>query len=181
METVRLITMQYPTVADATAAGMRPVGPFAAGSGAHYLMPLSAGTLGSLREFDLTKPIIYLYSGNEPASTVVGVMYYLMTDGPPDGFAGPNDVWHLHTGLCLKYTATGIDLPLPVDGDVTADQCAAVGDAMFMDVTGYMIHVWSGAGWESPDGVFAHDNSALTCGDGRTAGEVTLHEGCPGR
>jgi hypothetical protein len=83
--------------------------------------------------------------------------------------------------LCLKYTATGIDLPLPVDGDVTSDQCAAVGDAMFMDVTGYMIHVWSGAGWESPDGVFAHDNSALTCADGRTAGEVALHEGCAGR
>jgi hypothetical protein len=101
MEVVRDITMRYPTVADATAAGMRQVGPFAAGSGAHYLVPLDAGMMGSLRDFDLEKPIIYLYSGNEPTSTVVGVMYYLMSDGTPEGFAGPNDVWHLHTGLCL--------------------------------------------------------------------------------
>jgi hypothetical protein len=180
MEIVRDITMRYPTVADATAAGMRQVGPFAAGSGAHYLVPLDT-VMGNLRAFDLEKPIIYLYSGNDPSSTVVGVMYYLMSDGAPEGFAGPNDVWHLHTGLCLKYTADGIDLPLPVDGDVTSEQCAAVGDAMFMDVTGYMIHVWSGSGWESPDGVFAHDNPALTCADGRTAGQVALHEGCDGR
>jgi hypothetical protein len=181
MEVVRDITMRYPTVADATAAGMRPVGRFSAGSGAHYLVPLDTSVLGSLREFDLERPIIYLYSGNEPTSTVVGVMYYLMTADAPEGFAGPNDVWHLHTGLCLKYSATGIDLPLPVDGDVTSDQCSAVGDAMFMDVTGYMIHVWSGSGWESPAGIFAHDNPALTCADGRTAGEVELHEGCAGR
>jgi hypothetical protein len=138
--------------------------------------------MSGLQSFDLDNPIIYLFSGNEPTSTVVGVMYYIMSaDVPPEGFAGPNDVWHLHTGLCLQYTADGIDLPLPIDGDATAEQCGAVEGAMFMDVTGYMIHVWSGAGWESPDGVFAHDNSALTCLDGRTAGQVALHEGCQGR
>jgi hypothetical protein len=181
MARVRDVTMQYPTVAAATAAGMRPVGDFAPGSGAHYLMPLNT-VMSGLQSFDLDHPIIYLYSGNEPTSTVVGVMYYIMSAATaPDGFAGPNDVWHLHTGLCLKYTADGIDLPLPIDGDATAEQCAAIEGGDFMDVTGYMIHVWSGAGWESPDGVFAHDNSALTCLDGRIAGEVALHEGCQGR
>lgn len=181
MTRVRDVTMRYPTVAAATAAGLRQVGEFSPGSGAHYLMPLDT-VMSGLSTFDLDRPIIYLFSGNDPSSTVVGVMYFLMNaQQAPEGFAGPNDVWHLHTGLCLQYTATGIDLPLPIDADVTAAQCDAVGDAMFMDVTGYMVHVWSAPGWESPDGVFAHDNTALTCADGRVAGQVELHEGCQGR
>ncbi len=181
MSRVREITMRYPTVAAATAAGLRPVGPFSAGSGAHYLVPLNT-VMSGLDGFDLDHPIIYLYSGNDPTSTVVGVMYYVMNvSAAPDGFAGPNDVWHVHQGLCLQYTPTGIDLPLPIDGDATAEQCAAFPGSMYMDVTGYMVHVWSGPGWESPDGVFAHDNTALTCADGRTAGQVALNEGCAGR
>jgi hypothetical protein len=138
--------------------------------------------MSGLRTFDLDRPIIYLYSGNEPTSTVVGLMYYLMdVPAAPDGFAGPNDVWHIHEGLCLEFEGDQIDLPLPIDGDATAEQCATFPGSMFMDVTGYMVHVWSAPGWESPDGVFAHDNTALTCRDGRVAGEVALHDGCIGR
>jgi hypothetical protein len=181
MNRVREITMRYPTVAAATAAGLRQVGPFSAGSGAHYLMPLDT-VMSGINAFDLDRPIIYLYSGNDPTSTVVGVMYYVMSAAAaPDGFAGPNDVWHVHQGLCLKYTPTGIDLPLPIDGDATAEQCATFPGSMYLDSTGYMVHVWAGPGWESPDGVFAHDNTALTCADGRTAGQVALNEGCAGR
>jgi hypothetical protein len=181
MSRVRALTMQYPTVAAATAAGLRPVGQFSPGSGAHYLVPLDT-VMKSLGGFDLDHPIIYLFSGNEPTSTVVGVMYYVMNvPSAPDGFAGPNDVWHIHQGLCLQYTPTGIDLPLPIDGDATAEQCATFPGSMYMDVTGYMVHVWSAPGWESPDGVFAHDNTALTCADGRIAGQVALNEGCQGR
>jgi hypothetical protein len=173
--------MRYPTVADATAGGMQAVGEFAPGSGAHYLMPLDS-VMSGLRTFDLDRPIIYLYSGNEPTSTVVGLMYYLMDiPAAPDGFSGPNDVWHIHEGLCLEFEGDQIDLPLPIDGDATAEQCATFPGSMFMDVTGYMVHVWSAPGWESPDGVFAHDNTALTCADGRVAGQVALHDGCVGR
>ena len=77
MSRVRELTMQYPTVAAATAAGLRPVGQFSPGSGAHYLVPLDT-VMKSLGGFDLDHPIIYLFSGNDPTSTVVGVMYYVM-------------------------------------------------------------------------------------------------------
>jgi hypothetical protein len=55
----------------------------------------------------------------------------------------------VHQGLCLH-----------IDGDAIAEQCAVFPGSMYMDVTGYMIHVWSGPGWESPDGVLAHDDTA---------------------
>jgi hypothetical protein len=179
MATVREITMQYPTVADAEAAGLRRVGPFAAGSGAHYIAPdAMRGGGGGLGTFDVDSPIIYLFSGNDPSSPVVGLMYYLFGD-EPEGFAGPNDHWHQHTGLCLGYSADAIELPLPIDQDVTREQCDEV-NGSFMDTTGWMIHVWSAPGWEAPEGVFAHDNSLLVCTDDTPPEEVTLHEGCEG-
>jgi hypothetical protein len=180
MATVREITAQYPTVADAEAAGFRRVGPFAAGSGAHYIRPdvMSRDGAGGLATFAVDKPIIYLFAGNDPSSPVVGLMYYLFGD-EPEGFAGPNDRWHQHTGLCLGYSADAIELPLPVDRDVTREQCDEV-NGSFMDTTGWMIHVWSAPGWEAPEGVFAHDNSLLVCTDDTPPEEVTLHEGCQG-
>jgi hypothetical protein len=180
MATVREVTMQYPTVADAEAAGFRRVGPFAAGSGAHYIRPdvMSRDGAGGLARFDVDKPIIYLFAGNDPSSPVVGLMYYLFGE-EPEGFAGPNDHWHQHTGLCLGYSADAIELPLPIDQDVTKEQCDEV-NGSFMDTTGWMIHVWSAPGWEAPEGVFAHDNSLLVCTDDTPPEEVTLHEGCRG-
>jgi len=38
-------------------------------------------------------------------------MYYAIGDAP-EGFAGPNDHWHLHQNLCVKYGAT-IEVPTP--------------------------------------------------------------------
>jgi hypothetical protein len=179
MANVRDLTMEYPTVADAEAAGFRPVGNFAAGSGAHYLRPdVMTGGVGGLGTFDAAKPIIYLYAGNDPTSPVVGVMYYLFGD-EPDGFPGPNDHWHQHTGLCLAFGGGAIDIALPVDQDATKAQCDEV-HGMYMGTTGWMIHVWSAAGWEAPEGVFAHDNSLLVCTDGTPPEDVTLDKGCQG-
>src|SRR4051812_14799726 len=129
-------TMRYPTVADATAAGLRRVGTYAPGSGAHYMKDVTEG-------FDPARPTLWLYAGNEPTSPVVGVMFYNMnlTDAP-EGYAGPNDHWHMHTGVCLTFGPEGVGLPLPVDQDATRAQCDAV-SGRFMDITGWMIHVWS--------------------------------------
>jgi hypothetical protein len=169
----RAATMRYPTVADATAAHLRRIGTYAPGSGAHYMLDVTTG-------FDPAKPTMWLYAGNEPTSPVVGVMFFNLNEAaPPEGFAGPNDHWHQHTGLCLRYGPAGIDLPLPVDQDATEAQCAAVG-GRFMNTTGWMIHVWTAAGWESPAGVFSHDNSQLVCRDGKSAAEAQLHVGCRG-
>lgn len=166
-------TMRYPTVADATAAGLRRIGTYAPGSGAHYMKDITS-------DFDPAAPTMWLYAGNEPTSPVVGVMFYhLNVTDPPEGYAGPNDHWHQHNGLCIKDGPNGVDLPLPVDQDATRDQCNAAG-GRFMDATGWMIHVWSGPGWESPQGVFSHENPQLVCSDGKTAAEAQLHIGCKG-
>jgi hypothetical protein len=170
----REATMRYPTVADATAAGLRRIGTFAPGSGAHYMagMPVP---------FDPGQPTMWIYAGNEPTSPVVGLMYYSLDAAePPEGFAGPNDHWHQHIGLCLKDTPEGeTDLPLPVDRDVSEEACLGVG-GRFLDTTGWMIHVWTAPGWESPEGVFSHDHKLLVCSDGKSAAEAELHIGCRG-
>src|SRR5436305_1460588 len=80
-------------------------------------------------------------------------------DAPP-GFPGPNDHWHLHQNLCIKYGAAGISVPFAPDRDVTRAQCNTV-HGQFMRKTVWMVHAWVVPGWESPNGVFSHANDNL--------------------
>src|SRR5262249_19731357 len=100
----RDFALRYPTVADASAAGYRLAGGFAPGSGAHYL---SFCGLTGAGPFDPTKPPALIYDGTKPASQVIGLMYYGMGESAPEGFAGPNDHWHRHSNVCIKYGAGG--------------------------------------------------------------------------
>ena len=159
----RDVALRYPTVADAEAGGYRLAGEFAPLVGAHYV---SYGGLSGPGSIDVEKPNSLIYDGTSPTSRVVGLMYYAMTgDEQPEGFAGPNDHWHRHRGVCIKNTATGIDVPFPADADVTRRQCDEV-DGNFMDLTGWMVHAWVVPGWDSRNGVFSHDNPSLHCADG---------------
>jgi len=152
----RTVAMKYPTVADATAAGYHLVGGgFGPGSGAHYIGGYFSG-------FDPSHPLALIYDGISPTSPVVGLMYYAMSVLPPEGFAGPNDHWHRHSGVCL---GNGSDVLFPPDSDVTALQCANV-HGSYMRITGWMVHAWVVPGWESPRGVFSHENPDLPCADG---------------
>lgn len=172
----REVALQYPTVKDALDAGLVRAGPYSAGAGAHYFR-LDDAVQDS---FDIDRPASWLYSGNQPDSVVVGLMYYLTGDTAPEGFAGPGDEWHQHGGACYSFDEDGqIDVPLPVDQDVTKEQCHAIPGANFIDRTGWMVHVWAVPGWESPTGVFAHNHTELLCPDG--AAEVAnLATGCEG-
>ena len=152
----RAAAMQYPTVADASAAGYHLVGgAFGPGAGAHYMGRFAPG-------FDPSHPQALLYDGISPTSRVVGVMYYEMGDTAPAGFAGPNDHWHRHSGVCL---GNGSVVLFPPDTDVTARKCA-IANGQFMAITGWMVHAWVVPGWESPKGVFSHENPDLPCADG---------------
>ncbi len=91
-------------------------------------------------------------------------MYYAFGNAP-EGFAGPNDHWHRHSSVCTKFGSGKIEVPFPADADVTQAQCTAVG-GRFMSVTGYMVHAWVVPGWESPQGVFSHENPNVRCADG---------------
>lgn len=158
----RDFALSYPTVADATAAGYRLAGGFAPGSGAHYITYSGLTRAGA---FDPTKPISLIYDGTNPASQVIGLMYYGLGESAPDGFAGPNDHWHRHSNVCIKNGPGGLDVPFPADQDVTAAQCAGV-QGNLLKTTGYMVHAWVVPSWESPLGVFSHDNPNVRCADG---------------
>jgi hypothetical protein len=157
----RDVALRYPTVADATAAGYHVAGAFAPGSGAHYI----GGPLTMPGPFHADQPQTLIYSGTSPASEITGLMYFGMTPAAPEGFAGPNDHWHRHSNVCIKGGAAGIDIPFPADAEVTPAQCAGVGGNL-MKITGWMVHAWVVPTWESPLGVFSHDNPNVRCGDG---------------
>jgi hypothetical protein len=158
----RAVAMQYPTVADATAAGMFLAGGFAPGSGAHYISPSGISGSGPI---DVTKVNSYIYEGTKPDSRIVGLMYY--SNANAEGFAGPNDHWHRHSNVCINWHGPngGLEVPFPADAEVTRTQCARAGGSL-MPITGYMVHAWVVPGWESPQGVFSHENLNLRCADG---------------
>ena len=155
---------RLPTVADALGAGFVLAGGFAPGSGAHYVGVTGAGLTGS-GGVDAGHPDTYIYAGTAPDSRIVGLMYNSLSQAAPEGFAGPNDHWHRHSNVCIKYTSGGIEVPFPADSDVTAEQCSSKGGRL-LAVTTWMVHAWVVPGWESPEGVFSHNNSNLRCGDG---------------
>jgi hypothetical protein len=150
LETARSAAMKYPTVADAEAAGYRMVTTYLPLIGAHYIKAsLVDGT------FDITQPEMLLYDGTKPDSSIVGLSYYLLSDTEPSPFAGPNDHWHQHIGLCIKNGVV-------VGGtQLTAAQCAARGGAKAGLNNGWMIHAWVVPGWDSPQGVFSPEHPGL--------------------
>ena len=166
----REVALQYPTVADAEAAGMRRAGPFSPGLGAHYLnfgAAVKSFTGQATIEGDdwIRNPIAWIYDGTNPDSKIAGLFYSGSGATAPEGFAGPNDIWHKHTNICIVNTPTGIDTPLGADHDVDPADCRAVGGNLIPQ-TGYLLHVWPVPGYESPEGVFSHLSSAVMCPDG---------------
>jgi hypothetical protein len=159
---------RYPTIADAEAAGWHRAGPFSPGLGTHYMGPNYAlNADGNMDPEDLRAPML-VFDGLGPDAPLAGFMYLAYgRDTPPEGFAGPNDVWHYHEHVCIKMGSDGtIDTPFGADLEgVTAEMCTDVG-GVWMATTGYMVHVWNVPGYESPDGMFTELNRRITCPDG---------------
>jgi hypothetical protein len=119
-----------------------------------------------MNEDDLSHPLSIIYDGTSPDSRVAGFMYYSMSATEPQGFAGPNDIWHYHERICIKFGPSGVEAPFGADFDATDAQCAAAGGSI-LPVTQWMVHVWSVPGYDNVDGgVFAEVNPALDCPDG---------------
>ena len=172
LELARLAAMRYPTVADAEAAGWRRAGPFAPGLGAHFLKfgPDGSGfvpVVGPMTDADASHPLSLIYDGTHPNSRIAGLMYLgAGTRIPTEGFAGPDDVWHYHTDVCSVYKPDGsTDTPFGADTTVTKATCDSV-HGLLMARTPYMLHAWVVPGYDSPEGIFSHDNAAITCTDG---------------
>ena len=163
----RQVALQYPTVKDAEAAGLHRAGPFSPGLGAHYINYGNAlgNTTGVMTDDAIRKPLAWIYDGTKPDSHIAG-LFYMTSNADPTGFAGSNDTWHVHHDICIKPAANGtVDAPLGADHDATKAQCDAVGGNLLKQ-TQYLLHVWVVPGYESPEGVFSHLSSAITCDDG---------------
>ncbi len=139
------VARRLPTPTEALAAGYHQTGPYMPGIGAHFIKiggPSLNGD-GVLDDADLQEPLAIIYDGVSPDARVAGFMYYSTSKTAPKGFAGPNDHWHFHTSLCLKYGPGGaIDLPYGFDVKIPKAQCDALGGTLLQQ-SQWMVHVWS--------------------------------------
>ena len=163
------VAMKFPTLADAERAHMVAEGPFSPGLGLHVAPPgagLGSGAGNSvMTDAQIEHPISWIYDGTKPDSPIAGLFYGALVPNPA-GFAGPNDVWHHHSNICIVMGPGGhIDTPLGADHDVTTAQCTAV-HGFLIKATFPLLHVWVVPGYEDSQGVFAHLNPAITCNDG---------------
>jgi len=138
------------TAQDAMDAGYVQVTPYVPGIGAHYLN----FSLLTRSGFEPARPEMLLYNGNDPGSELVGLSYATLSIGPPDGFVGPNDIWHVHPSLCSVGRA------FVIGPDTTPEQlCDSVGGTKGIGGARlHMAHLWQVPGWESPWGLFSGEN-----------------------
>jgi len=154
LDVAHQVTLQFPTVTDAEAAGYTKVTEYVPCIGAHYIK--ASNMLGG---FDPAKPSMLLYDGTNPDSKIVGLSYLVFhLGGPPEGFAGPNDRWHQHNlngGLCLKGGVV-------VGAESTTDaECSARGGRKVALRNLWMMHAWTADAWQSSWGIFSAENPDL--------------------
>ena len=165
LATARSVALSMPTAADAIARGYHRVTPYVMGIGAHYINDdLVDGT------FEVDRPEMILYDGNDPNAHVVGLSYQVIHDGddePSVGFVGRNDRYHRHTTLCFKG---GITIG---DSNMSKEQCEALGGEINDGSNQWMSHAWIVPGCESPWGVFSQVNPILDIDVGNASGSRT--------
>jgi hypothetical protein len=140
----------HPTVKEAEADGYRRITPYVPCIAAHYI---KGGELTN--PFDPAKPEIALYDGTDPDSKIVGLSYLQFNGSQPDGFAGPNDPWHVHEQLCLGGGG------VLGDETTTDEECAARGGKVTKLGNLWMTHMWNVPGWESRWGLFSSEHPDL--------------------
>ena len=164
MAAAKAVVRRYPTVKDAEAAGYTMSTPYVPCIGAHYT---NVSLVGS---FDAGRPSELLYDGTTPDSKILGLSYLVYhRNGPPPGFAGPNDHWHQHNangGLCLKGGEV-------VGGEeISRAECAARGGHKTLLIDIWMLHAWVVPGFECSWGVFSGECPELGGRLGGTAWEA---------
>jgi hypothetical protein len=108
-------------------------------------------------KFDIQHPEMLLYDGTGDGAKIVGLSYYVLGKPEPVGFAGANDHWHQHIGLCISTKQIKV---IGAEG-LTAAQCRARGGVKSSGLDAWMVHAWVVPGWESLQGVFSAENTAL--------------------
>ena len=156
---------RFPTVASAKAAGMILAGGMAPGVGAHYQLingdvfkginPDGSVNAAVPRLVDLRQHGRQRAGRRHHVRVVRRTRHRRVSSGPTTtGTATP-------TSACSSPTARS-PCPFAADQDVTPQECADV-HGEFMKKTVWMVHAWVVPGWESPQGVFSHDNLHVYC------------------
>jgi hypothetical protein len=104
------------------------------------------------KPFDPAVPSMLLFDERRDPAVLVGYSYALQSPTRPDGFAGANDHWHQHRGLCVD------------DGWVVREQTSgpdACGGTYIAGGDFWMLHAWVVPGWDNRKGDFAPFNPKL--------------------
>jgi hypothetical protein len=138
---------QLDTVAKANAAGYVVASTNAAGVGVHFVK-------WSLIDepFDAAAPSMLLFDLRKDPPKLVGFSYWVHSADVPAGFAGDNDHWHQHSGLCIVngwVDREGVEGP---------SQCAG---AYLGGSDLWMLHAWVVPRYEDRWGEFADTNPLL--------------------
>jgi len=100
--------------------------------------------------FDPARPSMLLF--DDRRAHLVGFSYWVRSGSEPEGFAGANDAWHSHLGLCFVRGR------LYVEGVPAALACPGTwlnGSDL------WMLHAWVVPDLPNPDGRFAPANPAI--------------------
>ncbi len=141
-------TAGLATARDATAQGYAFGSQFAPTVGTHYVRWSMVD-----QPFDPARPSMLLYDGEGPDAELVAFSYWVASPTAPEGFAGPNDVWHRHLRMCL------VDGQPAGEGVTDPSQCP--GGVLLDGRNLWMLHLWMVPGVENPWGQFAAVNPAL--------------------
>ena len=141
------VACQLRTTDDAERAGYIMSANFTEGVGTHF-------TNWRLIDapFDPTRPAMLLYGPRLGTTQLVGFSYWVRTDDPngPAGFAGADDHWHRHYGMCFDRSG------LLQDEDVRSPRLC--GGVYLNGADMWMLHAWVVPGAANVWGVFAPFN-----------------------
>jgi hypothetical protein len=132
---------------------------YTAGVGDHWIDWTAVG-----KPFDPGHPSMLLFAKRRfgQPEELVGFSYWVGSAAEPAGFAGPNDHWHQHVGLCFE------------NGWLTRQAVLRKADCPDAFVAGtnlWMLHAWVVDGVPSRLGLFSTLNPAL-CTTPRTAPDI---------
>ena len=150
------------TPEQAAAAGYAKAGGFEPGIGIHWVNWSLVG-----KPFEPGLPSMLLFDGLPNREVrLVGFSYWVGGDEEPSGFAGPNDHWHRHSGLCFNKEGQ------LVDQNVRGTKC----EGYWLNAEHlWMLHAWVVPGLANIWGRFA-PTSPYLCPPRGTAPDIAS---CP--
>jgi hypothetical protein len=135
------------TLQKASALGYVRAAAPAGGIGTHWVLWSQIA-----KPFDPAKPSMLLFDERRDPAVLVGYSYALQSPTRPEGFAGPNDHWHQHIGLCVD------------NGWVVREQTSGPDACNGTYIAGgdfWMLHAWVVPRWDNRKGQFAPFNPKL--------------------